>query len=201
MPTVDYASKRLTTHGAEQRGVVDAIADTRVALDSPGLILAHGTTLVINSLLERRGANIALVTTAGFADILDIGRGNRPEGFALRYQRDPAIVPVEQRFELAERTVADGTVSVAPGDDELAELAHRIRGGGADAVAVCLLNSYRNPANERAVADLLRQAIPGLPVTISSDLGRQSRVRTVQHRRRQRLRSSGGRTLSRCTHE
>lgn len=170
-----HIGKRLTTHGAEHEGVIQAVRDTGVALDRPDTILAHGTTLVINALLERKGAKVALVTTDGFADLLDIGRGNRSDIFTLRFRREGPLVPRAMRFEIAERTYGDGTVAEVPTDADLAALVSRLQAAGTEAVAVSFLNSYLNPANELHVADYLRRHLPGIPVTASASLSRQWR--------------------------
>jgi N-methylhydantoinase A len=191
--------KRLTTHGSEGDGVIAAVRDTGIDLAST-TILAHGTTLVINALLERKGVKVGLVTTEGFGDVLDIGRGNRPEGFNLRYQRNPPLVPPELRFELNERTRASGEVVRRPSREELTGLVDRLKEAGVEAVAVAFLNSYVEPANEVDVAEHLAEALPGVPVTTSSALSRQWReyerfstacanayVAPVTHRYLQRL--------------
>lgn len=170
-----HIGKRLTTHGAEHEGVIQAVRDTGVDLTKPDTILAHGTTLVINALLERKGAKVGLVTTEGFADLLDIGRGNRSEIFSLRFRREGPLVPRGMRFEISERTYGDGTVERLPTNGELDALADQLRAAGAEAVAVCFLNSYLNPANELHVAAYLEEALHGIPVTASSSLSRQWR--------------------------
>ena len=119
--------KRLTTHGSEGDAIIQALTDADAPLTGDRTILAHGHTLVINSLLERKGAKVALVTTKGFADILDIGRGSRPETFNFRYRRDPVLVPPQQRFEITERVYADGEVAEAPAQEELAALVAKLR--------------------------------------------------------------------------
>jgi N-methylhydantoinase A len=167
--------KRLTTHGAEQEGVLQAISDTQVDRSAAGTILAHGTTLVINSLLERRGCRVALVTTRGFGDLLDIGRGNRGEIFTLRYRRPEPIVPRSMRFEIDERTFADGTVGHAPTADELDNLVRRLSDAGVEAVAVGFLHAYVNAETERLVSAHLSQALPAVPICISSEFSRQWR--------------------------
>jgi N-methylhydantoinase A len=167
--------KRLTTHGSEEVGVLEAVTDTAVGLTDPGAILAHGTTLVINALLERKGARVALVTTAGFEDVLDLARGNRPEPFNYRYRRDPPLIPRELRFGVAERTHASGEVTTTPSDDDLNRLVATLQEAGVDAIAVGFVNAYLAPDNERLVRDALRDAFPGVRVVISSDVSRQPR--------------------------
>jgi N-methylhydantoinase A len=170
-----HIGKRLTTHGDEHDGVITAINDTDIELDGPGAVVAHGTTLVINALLERKGAKVALVTTKGFADSLDIGRGNRSEIFTLRFHRDEPLVPRELRFEIDERALADGSVERQPSDEDIRGLIERLHQAAPEAIAVGFLHSYVSPDNERLVADRLRKAFPGMPVTSSSDLSRQWR--------------------------
>ncbi|MET4898523.1 hydantoinase/oxoprolinase family protein [Sphingomonadaceae bacterium jetA1] len=170
-----HIGKRLTTHGNEHQGVIQAIQDTAVDLASPDLIVAHGTTLVINSLLERHGANVALVTTLGFPDVIDVGRGNRSDIFNMRFRRSPPLIADTMRFEVDERMNGDGSLDRAPSNEALAALAERLRQAGAEAVAIGFLNAYANPANEDAVAAFLRAALPDVPVTTSSSISRQWR--------------------------
>lgn len=170
-----HIGKRLTTHGAEGDGVLAALADTDTDLSGSEAILAHGTTLVINALLERKGARVGLVVTEGFGDVIEGGRSSRPEIFNLTYRRDPVIVPPELRFEVAERVHASGEIAVQPSQDEIDGLADKLLAAGVEAVAVAFLNSYVEPANERLVADRLRTRLPGITVTVSSDISRQWR--------------------------
>src|SRR5688572_15708319 len=101
--------KRLTTSRDLVQGVMDCLSE--VGIDAASVdILKHGTTQVINTLLERSGARTALVTTEGFRDIIEIGRASRPRAFDLEYQRPPPLVPAALRLELPERIAADGSV-------------------------------------------------------------------------------------------
>ena len=132
------------------------------------LDIAHGTTLGTNSLLERRGARVALVTTAGFEDLIEIGRQNRPRLYDLNVQRDPALVPRRLRFGVAERTSANGHPIRRPSAAELRALRDRIRRSRADSIALCLLFSFANPSHERSVAKALRGL--GIPVSASHEI-------------------------------
>ncbi|MCW2672638.1 MAG: hydantoinase/oxoprolinase family protein [Frankiales bacterium] len=170
-----HMSKRLTTHGDEQQAVLAAMADIDVDLAQPNWILSHGSTLVINALLERDGARAALVTTRGFRDVLHLRRGGRPEGFNMKYRRSPALIPRELTFEIDERTAHDGTILSKPSEADLAALATALRAAEVDAVAVCFLNSYVAPANEVLVANRLRELLEGVHITASSELSRQWR--------------------------
>jgi N-methylhydantoinase A len=147
-------------------GVIQGIAD--LGLDSPEAIL-HGSTVATNALLERKGARVGLVTTRGFRDVLEIGRQNRPSLYEIEPQKPPPLIPRDLRFELTERTAADGTVLAGPDAEELETLAQSLIDAGVEAVAICFLHSYANPENERIAAKALQNA--GLPrVSISADV-------------------------------
>ncbi|HEV8595109.1 MAG TPA: hydantoinase/oxoprolinase family protein, partial [Thermoplasmata archaeon] len=131
-----------------------------------GTSMAHGTTVATNAVLEGRGARTAFVTTEGFEDLLAIGRQNRPDLYDFRKTRPEPIVSRDLRFGIPERVAADGTVVRELTAEALSELATRIRESGAESVAVCLLFSFLHPDHERAIRD----ALPGLPVSISSEV-------------------------------
>ena len=132
--------------------------------------IVHGTTVATNALLERRGATTALITTRGFADVLVIGRQNRPHLYKLWQERLPPLVPDAWRLEAAERIAQDGRV-LEPLDMAAAEeLAARIEQSEIRSVAVALLFSYRNPVHEKALARVLRRHLPGVPISLSSEL-------------------------------
>jgi N-methylhydantoinase A len=130
--------------------------------------LVHGTTVGTNSLLERRGARVALVTTAGFEDLIEIGRQNRPRLYDLNVQRESPLVPRALRWGVAERTAAGGKILRRPAARELHRIRSLIQKSGADSVALCLLFSFANPANERIVARALRRL--GLPLSVSHEI-------------------------------
>jgi N-methylhydantoinase A len=134
--------------------------------------LSHSTTVATNALLERRGGPVALVTTAGFEDVLEIGRQARPLLYAMHPTLPAPLVDAPLRFGLEERLAADGSVLRAPSSEALAELRARVetavREAGVRAIAVCLLHAYANDAHERAVAEAL--APLGLPLSLSSQV-------------------------------
>ncbi|HTQ87778.1 MAG TPA: hydantoinase/oxoprolinase family protein [Candidatus Solibacter sp.] len=132
------------------------------------LDLLYGTTVGTNALLERRGGRVALVTTAGLEDVLEIGRQARPRLYDLFVERPAPLVPAERRIGLRERLGPGGQVILRPSRGELARADRAARAFGAEAVAVCLLFSYANPAHERAVGVALRAA--GMPFTLSCDV-------------------------------
>lgn len=124
----------------------------------------HGSTVATNALLERKGARTAFVTTAGFEDLLEIGRQNRPELYNLTPIPRPLLIPRELCFGVNERSYHDGSSARRLSPAELVRLASRIRRSDAQAVAICFLHSYRNAANERAVS----KALSGLGIYVCS---------------------------------
>ena len=122
-------------------------------------LVNHGTTLVINSLIQRKGAKTALVTSKGFRDILEIARGNRPDPFDLHYQRDEPLIPRELRLEVAERMGSKGEVVTPLDTAALKKLADEIKKLGVESVAIFFMNSYINPAHEEDAAEKLERAV------------------------------------------
>lgn len=137
--------------------------------------LLHGSTIAINTVLERSGAKTAVITTAGFRDIYALGRGNRPDAFNLFFHRPRPLVPRDLTFEIAERMAASGDILVALDTAEVTALGHRLIETGVDSVAVCLLHSYANPAHEIAVGETLRRICPNLFITLSHEILREFR--------------------------
>ena len=166
--------KTLTTPGSEGTGVLSSIANSGTDL-SEAMLFVHGTTLVINALLERRGVRTALVATKGFGDVIALGRGSRPEIYNPFYVRDEPYVPAEFRFEIGERMSARGETVLAPDLAEIDALVESLRAADVEAVAVAFLHSYRNPEHEMLVAARIAERLPDVFVTASSDLGRQWR--------------------------
>ncbi len=145
--------KTLSTPDDPARALVQGID----LLGAP-VAVVHGTTVATNALLERRGAPTALITTAGFGDVLAIGRGDRPTLYDLNVTRPEPLVPEAWRFELVERLLADGSVLIPLDDTELARIVAWIATQPVEAVAICLLHSYANPSHEARVAAALEQA-------------------------------------------
>jgi N-methylhydantoinase A len=134
--------------------------------------LVHGTTVGTNAVLERRGARVAVVTTAGFRDLIEIGRTKRniPALFVPTFVRPKPVVERRLRFEVTERLAADGSVLVPLDSASVDRALEGALAGGAEALAVCLLHAYLNPAHERAVADAAKGRQPGLPVSCSAEV-------------------------------
>ena len=138
--------------GAQWQGVLNALTELKIEFDAVRAFV-HGTTIATNALLERKGAKTALVTTHGFRDILEIGKGRRLMGglFDTTWQRPQPLVPRDHRHEVGERTAADGSILASASEAEIASLVEALRRQGVEAIAVAFVNSYQNPANEAAV--------------------------------------------------
>ncbi|MDQ3668787.1 MAG: hydantoinase/oxoprolinase family protein [Actinomycetota bacterium] len=130
---------------------------------------SHGTTVATNALLERRGARTALVTTEGFRDVLEIGRQNRPSLYDLTKDRPPPLVPRELRFTVRERMGPAG-VLIPLDEPSVRAAASELRAAKVEAVAVCLLFAFLHPGHERRVGEILTAALPGLQVSLSSEV-------------------------------
>jgi N-methylhydantoinase A len=128
-------TKSPTSYGNFVDGVFDCLRKSKIAPREIDLI-NHGTTLVINSLIQRRGAKTALVTTRGFRDVLEIARGNRPDPFDLYYQREEPLIPRDMRYEVTERIASTGEVIHALDEAELRSLVARLRNDGIEALAI-----------------------------------------------------------------
>ena len=166
-------SKALTTPPEFERGMLHCIEKAGIA-PAQIEVLRHGTTVVINALLERKGARTALVTTEGFRDVLELGRGNRAESFNLLYERLPPFVPRIHRLEIGERMDARGNVLRPLDRAALPALARQLVDERIEAVAVCLLHAWRNPAHEMEIGDYLR-AHTDCFVSCSHEISREFR--------------------------
>jgi N-methylhydantoinase A/oxoprolinase/acetone carboxylase beta subunit len=165
--------KKLTTPDDPARGAVEGLEEL---LEPAGVSLAdcstlvHGTTLVTNALIERRGVKTALLTTRGFGDILEMGREQRYDIYDLFLQYPEPLVPRRWRAEVDERMTRDGESLRAPDLQAVHGVLEDLLGEGVEAVAVCFLHSYRNSAHEGAVADAIRRDFPQLSVSVSSEV-------------------------------
>jgi N-methylhydantoinase A len=132
--------------------------------------LVHGNTVGLNALLERRGTRVLLVTTAGFRDVLRLGRGDRRDIFSLHYRKPAPLVPVTDAEVLHERIDVDGSVRIPLDECEIDRIAARVEDDGFVSVAVCLLHAYRNPMHELRVRELLHERLPDLSVSLSHEI-------------------------------
>jgi N-methylhydantoinase A len=168
---VIYA-KSPTTYDNLVDGILDCFVKAKVKPGESSLV-NHGTTLVINSLIQRQGAKTALVTSAGFRDILEIARGNRPDPFDLQYQRDEPLIPRELRLEVPERMSSKGEIVIPLDVAALETIARELNDLGVEAVAIFFMNSYINPVHEEAAAEKLKKLLPNVYITYSTDLTRE----------------------------
>jgi N-methylhydantoinase A len=157
-----------SVRGAEARGIAAALAAAGVEAAAVD-VLAHGTTVATNALLERRGARTALVTTEGLRDVIEIGRQDRASLYDLAAHKPAPLVPRELRFVVRERMGPEG-VLVPLDEESLREAVAAVAAAEVEAVAVCLLFSFLYPEHERAVGEALRTALPGVRVSLSSEL-------------------------------
>ena len=166
-------AKVLTTPEQPDEAVEQGIREVLRQSGVPAAAVAHvvhGTTLFTNALIERKGARTALITTRGFRDAIEIGREHRYDMYDLFMERPTALAPRHLRFELDERVLSDGSVLTPLDRDEVLRLIDALRAQRIEAVAVCLLHSYRNPAHERAVGELLRSHAPEISCALSCDV-------------------------------
>jgi len=162
------SSKVLSIPGQQDAGVIDAVVAMDVPMAEVGDFI-HGTTAVLNALLERRGARLAMVVTRGFRDVYEIGRASRPEMYNIHYHRPPMLLRRRDIFEVTERLSSAGEVVHALNEDELRQIADRLT-GNYEAVAVCFLHAYRHSAHELRAQDVLRARLPGVSVVASSQI-------------------------------
>src|SRR6476661_10412212 len=148
---VAYA-KSPTTYGNLVDGVLACFVKAKLDPRAANFV-NHGTTLVINSLIQRKGAKAALVTTAGFRDLLEIARGNRPDPFDLHYRRDEPLIPRALRFEVQERIGSKGEIVTPLDFAALTPLAARLKDLQVEALAIFFMNSYANPEHEQKAAE------------------------------------------------
>ena len=146
-----------------------------VAVQHAPDILIHGTTVATNALLERRGARTALITTRGFADVLAIGRGDRPSLYNRDQTRPEPLVPRELRLEIAERTTFDKHVLVPLTDDAVHALIQHLDAADVESIAICLLHAYANPQHEARIAELLHAHNPHWQISVSHRIVTEAR--------------------------
>ncbi len=170
--------KVLTNYSRPEQAILDGIAKAAeqagVGLSAIGQVI-HGTTLVTNSLIERRGAKTAFITTEGFRDVIEMRSENRFEQYDLNLNLPKPLVPREDRFTLNERMGPGGEVLLALDPAEVAALVERVREGGFQSVAVGLMHAYANDAHEVFVGKALRTALPELSISLSSVISPQMR--------------------------
>ena len=169
-----YRSKTLTTSDNLARGIGDCLK--RAKIDVAGAnFFVHGSTVTINAVLEHKGARTGLITTKGFRDVYEIGRGNRPEGYNLFFKRPVPLVPRDLRLEVDERLYASGEVLKSLDEQSAAATIGALKAAGVESVAVCLLHAYANAAHEQRLGELLQRQFPEAYVSLSHEILREFR--------------------------
>lgn len=167
-----------TTHDDYCRGVIHGIHVALGQLEGSDWSIdrvVHATTLGSNALLEGTGARVGLLTTAGFRDLLEIGRLRRPTLYDVFYRKPPPLIPRQHRLEVRERIAANGEVLMAPDLAEIESAAACLVESGVTAVAICFINSYVNPENENIARDIVKSRYPSIHVITSTDVLREIR--------------------------
>lgn len=153
---------------AIESGVVALLAEAAVVPDAVKEFV-HGSTVAANAIIERRGVKVALVTTLGFQDVLELGRFRSPRLYDLSFRKPPPLVERRLRFEITERILADGTVQEPVSFSDLASVADAIAREGVASIAVCFINAHVNAAHERAAVEFLANRLPRVVVCSSSE--------------------------------
>lgn len=166
--------KALSTPDRLMDGIVSGVekAETRF---SDANVFLHGSTIAINTMLERTGARAALITTQGFRDIYEIGRVNRPDAYNLFFQKHEPLIERALRFEAQERMYAEGVVCVPLDEKSLRRLAKNLAAESIEAVAILFLHSYRNPDHEIRAKKIFQKYCPDAFVTVSHELSQEYR--------------------------
>ena len=173
-----WSAKILTTPDAPERAVIEVI---QRVLGEAGLgpadlsIIIHGTTLATNAIIERKGAKVALLTTEGFRDTIEIRHENRFEQYDVNIDLPPPLVPRRLRFPVRERIDARGRVLMPLDEAGVAALAERLATQEVEAIAIGFLHSFTNPAHERRAGDILAGCLGDVPITLSSDVSPEMR--------------------------
>ncbi len=173
-----FSTKVLTNYSEPEQAIIDGLV--KVAAQA-GIEIAqvdqliHGTTLATNALIERRGASTAFVTSKGFRDVIEMRTEGRFEQYDLNLSLPPPLIAREHRYVVDGRIAASGRELRPLDEDALHELAARIRDGGYESVAIGFIHAYVNPAHERRAREILAQELPGIAISISSEVSPQMR--------------------------
>ena len=154
---------------AIERGIAELLFDHQIQPGEVGHI-GHGTTVATNLIIERKGAPCGLITTRGFRDVLELARQTRPHLYDYTVVKPPPLVPRMWREEVSERLLADGSVREPLDEGDVRRAALALRDAGVESVAICFLHSYRNPSHERRACDIVREVMPDVYVSVSSEV-------------------------------
>ena len=166
--------KTLSTPRHMVEGIVHGVEKAGTQFQDAELFL-HGSTVAINTLVERKGARTALLITEGFRDIYEIGRINRPDAYNLFFRKHVPLVERALRFEVHERLTAEGTVHIPLDETGVHAICDRLLEQRIEAVAILLLHCYANPKHEIRVREIVEQRMPGVFVTTSHELSQEYR--------------------------
>lgn len=169
-----YHAKSPTTYFDFVQGILDCIEKSGASLPATSHMI-HGTTIAINTVIEQKGARTALVTNRGAKDVYLIGRGNRPEAYNLFFRRPKPLVPRHLTFEVSGRMLADGREFEPVDINEIEKLCEELQRQKVEAVSICFLHSYANPAHEQLVGGIIRERLPECYVSLSSEILREYR--------------------------
>jgi N-methylhydantoinase A len=168
-----HQAKCLSTPPEFAKGVLDGIRKAELDLTTvEGFV--HGSTVAINTALERTGAKTALIVTRGTRDVYQIGRGNRPESYNILFQRPEPLAPPSLTFEVNQRTTAWGEALIPFDEKQAREVAKQVHDAGAEAVAICFLHSYQDPTDEARMGEIMRGMGGSTFVTSSHEIARRS---------------------------
>jgi N-methylhydantoinase A len=165
--------KKLSTSSRLADGVLGVIEKAGIDASEVGILL-HGSTVAINAFLEKTGAETALLTTAGFRDVYEMGRKSRPDMYNLFFEQRVPLVPRSRRFEVPERSTAEGTVLRALDEDRLREVLDGLP-DQVEALAICFLHAHASPEHEQRAARIAREQLPNAFVTASTEISREIR--------------------------
>jgi len=167
-------AKSLTTPAQLVQGIIDCLRKS--GLESSGIAeLIHGSTIAINTLIERKGALTGLIVTRGTRDVYSIGRGNRPESYNLFFHRHRPLVARHLTCEVRERALASGEIREAMQAADVQAACNKFAAEGVQAVAICFLHSYVNPKHEREAGEIVQKAMPGVTLSLSHRILREYR--------------------------
>jgi N-methylhydantoinase A len=167
-------AKSLTTPGDLVQGVIDCIRKSGITADAIDELI-HGSTIAINTLIERKGAKTGLVVTRGTRDVYIIGRGNRPESYNLFFHRHQPLVSRHLTCEVAERLLSSGEIFEPIKRVSVQVACKSLKSAGVEAIAVCFLHAYANPVHERVAGEMIRAAMPGAYLSLSHEILREYR--------------------------
>ena len=173
-----FTAKVLTTPAEPEIGamlVLDVILAQSGIKPGDVVEMIHGTTLATNALIERKGAKTALLTTLGFRDVIEIGTEGRPDQYDVQLIKPEPLVPRMLRFEVSERLDASGNELIAIDRSQVKLIAEKLRQQQVESVAIGFLHSYMNPIHEEIAAEIIRELIPDVPITLSAQVSPEFR--------------------------